>query len=133
MPGIFTNPFRFRASIPPDKIVLDHEVSMDLLWLEDVPILHIVDTHANFQSATVLRSKKPIDIWFTFIECWATLYVGYPNVIRLDQEANFSSSLFKSLVAQTGIELRFLGTEPHNSIGVEERCHDPLRRTFRKL
>lgn len=46
-----TNPICFRAQVPPDKIVFNYELAMDLLCLESVPILHVVDIHTNFQSA----------------------------------------------------------------------------------
>lgn len=41
-------PIRFRESVPPEKIVFNHEIAMDLMWLEKVPVLHVVDTHTNF-------------------------------------------------------------------------------------
>lgn len=126
-------PFRFRASLGPDRIVFNHELAMDLMWLEGNPVLHVIDTHTHFQNATVLRSKRSEDIWAAFVECWASLYVGYPRVIRLDQEASFRATVFDDLATANGIELRFSGTESHNSIGPGERYHGPLRRIFRIL
>lgn len=126
-------PFRFRASIGPDQIVFNHEIAIDLMWLEGNPVLHVVDTHTHFQNATVLRSKRTEDIWAAFVECWASIYVGYPRVIRLDQEASFRASVFDDLATANGVELRFSGTESHNSIGPGERYHAPLRRVFKIL
>lgn len=50
-----TRPFRFGAALPPDQIVFDHEIAVDLVSLEGRPVLHIVDTHTHFQAAAVLR------------------------------------------------------------------------------
>lgn len=48
-------PFRFRSSLPLDELRFNYEVSMDLLWLESGPVIHIVCTQTNFQGAAVLR------------------------------------------------------------------------------
>lgn len=82
---------------------------MDLKWVEGNPILNIVDTHKHFQNATVIRSKRAEDLRFAFVECWASVYVGYPRVISLDHEASFCSKIFDDLTAAQGIELQFLG------------------------
>lgn len=70
-------------------------------------------------------------MWSAFVERWASLYVGYPNVIRLDQEVSFTSELFLDATYAHGITLQFSGTKSHNSIGVVEKYHAPLRCIFR--
>lgn len=55
---------------------------------------------------------------------------GIPKCHPIGPKSKFSSFLFKSLAAQTGTELRFSGTESHNSIGVGEVYYRPLRRIF---
>lgn len=51
-------PFRLCSSILPDELLFNHEISVDLLWLESHPVLHIVCTHTRFQSAAVLRGEN---------------------------------------------------------------------------
>lgn len=119
-------PFRFRASIPPNQIVFNHEVAIELMWLEGNPILHVVDTHTGFQNATILKGKLVYDIWYAFIECLASSYIGYPSIIRLDQEAGFAAESLKDLASAHGIVLQFSGAQSHNSIGSGERYHAPL-------
>lgn len=104
---------------------------MDLIWLDGAPILHIVDTHTHYQNAVFIRSNRAEDIWYASVEGWASLYLGYPNVIRLDQEDSFCSNFFKDVSVAHGIDLRFSGVEAHNSIGPEEMYQDPLRRIYR--
>lgn len=87
---------------------------MGLMWLEVNPVLHIVDTQTPFHNATVLHSKRAEHIWSAFVECWASLYVEYPRVIRLEQKISFSSSVFDDLATANGIELQFSSTEPLN-------------------
>lgn len=100
-------PFRFRASLGQDKIVFNHELALDLMWLGGNPLLHIIDTHTHFSNSIVLCSKKVDGIWATFVEYWASLYVGYPRVIRLDQEASFRASVFDYLSISNGTEFSF--------------------------
>ena len=61
-------PFRFRAAFPPEHVIFNHEIALDLMWLEGQPVLHIVDTHTHFQNAIVIKSKSTRDVWDAFIE-----------------------------------------------------------------
>lgn len=58
-------PYLFSVTIP-DKIVLNHEVYMDLVWLEKRPVppfLHIVDRGTHFSVAEFLEGESAIDQW----------------------------------------------------------------------
>lgn len=58
-----SSPFRFRAPMPPDEILSNHELAMGLVWLEKDPVLHIVDTHTFLQNAEFIRGKTPNELW----------------------------------------------------------------------
>lgn len=64
------------------------------------------------------------------MECWATLYLGYPTVMRLDQERVITSCALRESAAAHGIVLHFSVIESHNSLGVVERYHAPQRCVF---
>lgn len=72
--------------MPPQSIVFNRELSMDLLWLDKVPVLHVVDTHTAFKNAEFIRGKSSKELWESFLRCWVTLFIGYPNTLRLDQD-----------------------------------------------
>lgn len=55
-------PFRFRTTIPPDEIVFNRELAMDLMYLNKKPVLHVIDTATNFQNAVFIRSKSTEDL-----------------------------------------------------------------------
>lgn len=126
-------PHRFRVSFPKEKCIFNHEIAIDLLWLNGNPALHVVDTHTHFSAAAFIKSKSSSCVWNTFIQCWAATYIGYPDIIRLDQESAFMSKEFKSLTNSAGIELKISGVESHNAIGPGERYHAPLRHIFLKI
>lgn len=67
----FSNrPFRLRAALPLGRIIFNHELAFDLIWLEKNPVLHIVNTHKHFQNDVLIRSKRAEDVWYTFVEGW---------------------------------------------------------------
>ena len=126
-------PFRFRATISPDNIIFNREVSMDLMWLNKRAVLHIVDTATSFQNATFIRSQSSKELWNDFIECWASVYTGFPENIRLDRQSGFTADEFRNYAKNVGINLQFSGIESHNALGSGERYHMPLRRVFNVL
>lgn len=71
--------FHFRASLPPHDISSNPEAVIDLVWLKSHPVLHAVCIHTLFQGAALLKSKSAEDIWAAFLECWVSLYIGFPD------------------------------------------------------
>lgn len=133
-------PRSFKVSFPShDEIRFGHELSMDLMFINNQSILHIVDTATRFSAATFLDTNgaeygQTIEgIWQAFIDTWCTTYTGYPNILRVDHADAFKSPRWKELTDKAGIELKISGVESHNSLGLCERYHGPLRRLFRKV
>lgn len=54
----------------------------------------------------------------------------YPNNMRVDQGSVFTSMRWKALTNTEGISLQLSGIEIHNSIGLGEPYHAPLRRIY---
>lgn len=72
-------------------------------------------------------------VWDAFLEAWVTVYVGIPNRIRTDQGSVFTSQFWDNITALHGIDLQLSSIQSHNSIGIGERYHAPLRRIFRVI
>lgn len=89
----------------PDKIIFNHGIAVDLLWFDNKPVFQMVDTHTHFKNAVPIRSKRAGEVWYDFVEGWASVYVGYQNFIRLDQESNFRSEFMSKVTDLMGIEL----------------------------
>lgn len=131
---LFTmKPYRFRVSIPDENIIFNQEVALDLMFIDRTPILHIVDTHTHYQNAIPLKGESAADVWEAFVEAWASMYAGFPSKIRADQGSIFTSNYWRKCTEDVGIELQLSGVASHNSIGVGERYHGPLRRVFRSI
>jgi hypothetical protein len=84
-------------------------------------------------SATFLQGESMADIWSAFLLCWTTIYIGFPDVLRLDAGSVFTSKEFKALATGHGIEFHYSGIEAYNSIASGETMHACLRRVFIKV
>lgn len=103
------------------------------MLIDRTPILHVVDTRTQYQNAIPLKGESASDVWDSFVETWASTYAGFPSKIRADQGSVYTSKYWQSCTDDVGIELQLSGVASHNSIGVGERYHGPLRRVFRKV
>lgn len=97
-----------------------------------IPILHVVDIHTNFSSAEILKRQSIEGIWYAFLKCWASVYIGYPNKMRVDAGSAFTCPRWKQITDITGISVHISGVESHKSISKGEKYHDPLRKIFLK-
>jgi len=127
-------PHRFKVALPNDEIIFNGVVALDLTWLDvgkklKAAVLHIVDTHTHFQNAVFLKGGSARDVWDAFIEAWSSVYVGYPTTLKTDHGKVFTSKSWRDWSSMAGISLDS-GIESHNSCGVVERYHDPLRKIF---
>ena len=125
-------PNRFCVSFGVENVRFNERLLIDIMYLEGKAVLHIVDEGTRFSAARFVSDVSTMTIWKTVITCWATIYTGLPRKILVDQGSQFSD-LFISLGAVSNVEVRLTGIESHNSLGIGERYHQPLRNTFRKL
>jgi hypothetical protein len=49
-----SQPLRFSVRMPDNKLVFNDELSLDILWLNGEPALHVVDTATRFGAAIFL-------------------------------------------------------------------------------
>ena len=75
------------------------------MWIDKTPLLHVVDTQTHFSSALFLQDSSTESVWFAFLECWATIYPGYPDKIRADQCSQFTFAKWENLMKTSGIQL----------------------------
>jgi hypothetical protein len=134
-------PLRFQATIPEeaDRLIFGDELSLDLTFIDGSAIWHVVDTATRFSASTFLDKHgyaygQSVDgVWAAFLECWATVYSGYPDKIRTDARSIFVLPRWCECTDMAGIFLQISGVESHNSLGLGERMHEPLRRIYRKV
>jgi len=122
-------PGRFKFTLR-DDMEFNYQILADIMFLDEKPVLHIIDTATSFQAARFLRNMTTKETWDTLRLAWIDTYVGPPDTIVSDAGKNFTSAEFKANARIMAIEVEEVPVEAHNSIGKLERYHAPLRRAF---
>ena len=126
------SPGRFKFTLKEDRD-FNHSVYMDVLFIDGKPVLQVVDEATVFQAARFLKSMSAIDAWRAFRSCWIDVYLGPPAVVVHDPGTNFHSKEFRGEAMAMNIESKVMPVEAHHSVGIVERYHIPLKRTFKIL
>jgi hypothetical protein len=121
-----------------EELSFGSELSMDLMFINGKAVLHVIDS-ATIQCSNISRFAFRIvrqgsdGIWDAFIDIWCSIYTGYPDRLRIDSGSAFTSLKWKTLTESRGITLSISEVEAHNSLGIGERYHGPLRRVYQKI
>ena len=126
-------PGRFKVSLPPDDIVLNKVVCMDIKSLGGKRVLHIVDRDTEFNAAEFLQNKTAEETWNVYMRAWVTSLIGYSDEIHAYQGPQFRAKECKTFAGMAGIKLTLSDVERHNSLGMGERYHEYLRKTYMKV
>ena len=122
-----------KVSLPPDDIVFNKVVCMDIMSLGGKRVIHIVHNDTKFSAAEFLRNEIAKESWNVYMRAWVTSFIGYSDEIRADQGPQFRAKEFKTVGGMAWIKITLSGVEIHNSLGVGERYHDYLRKTDMKV
>nr|AHF58602.1 polyprotein [Chondrus crispus] len=125
-------PLRFTATIP-EGIVFNRMAILDLMWIQNQPLLHVVDHDTHYSAARFLRGESTKDVWETFLHCWVTMYVGLPDILKADSGSVFTSKRWNEYAENAGVVVEISPVENSNALGAGERYHDPLRRIYLKV
>lgn len=125
-------PQRFNFTLK-DDTEFNHTIYLDVLKLDDRQVLQVVDEATKFQSARFLKSMSAQHAWDAVRACWMDYYLGPPVFAVHDPGTNFHSKEFCENVRAVGTENITMPVEAHNSVGIVERYHIPLRRVYNIL
>lgn len=123
------SPGRFKFTLK-DDCEFNYSVVIDVLYIDRKPVLQVVDEGTAFQAARFLKDMSARTAWDTLRACWIDTYLGPPDRVVHDAGKNFASVEFKQLARSMAIEIREVPVESHNSVGLVERYHTPLRRAY---
>ncbi|KAF1829651.1 hypothetical protein BDW02DRAFT_509477, partial [Decorospora gaudefroyi] len=122
-------PGRFKFTIQ-DDVDFNSQVIVDVVYIDQKPVLHAVDDATSFQAARFLTDMKATTTWDTLRAMWIDMYVGPPDLIATDAGKNFISKEFLDNATSLAIEVKEVPVEAHNSIGKVERYHAVICRAF---
>lgn len=121
-----------KVSFGTENILFNEEVVIDIMYLDEKPVLHMLDAQTQFSAARRIADVSTTNIWKCTIQCWIIIYTGTPYKIKVDQGSAFGNNLI-SVVKTSNIDVVRTGIVSHSSMVIGERYHEPLRKTFRKL
>ena len=120
-----------------EMVVFNRKVALDLMYLDSRPVLHVVDRDTDFGAAKFVpcRTKNPTtaQVWETFVEMWALMYTGLPDIVVTDHASTFTSKDWKFTLTENRVAHVLTGVESHHSNGQVESAHAILRRTYRAV
>ncbi|KAI0994429.1 hypothetical protein K3495_g13753 [Podosphaera aphanis] len=122
-------PGRFKFTLKNDY-EFNYSIIIDVLYIDGKPVLHVIDSSTNFGASRFLTNMTALTTWNTLRYCWIDTYQGPPDQIVHDAGKNFASDEFRQLAKSMSIDIKEVPVESHNSIGLVERYHAPLRRAF---
>jgi hypothetical protein len=123
------SPGRFKFTLKDDH-EFNHSVIIDVMYLDGKPVLQVVDSATAFEAARFLKDMSARTAWDTLRACWIDTYLGPPDMVVHDAGKNFASTEFKQLANSMAIGIKEVPVEAHNSVGLVERYHAPLRRAY---
>lgn len=123
------SPRRFKFTLR-DDINFNFSIIVDIMYIDNSPVLHIVDESTRYQAARWLRDVSAKHTWDTLRLCWIDVYLGPPDYILHDAGKNFVSREFRQLASSVAITTKSVPVEAHWSIGIVERYHAVLRQAY---
>lgn len=125
------SPGRFKFTLRDADIDFNHSIYVDIMYIDNRPVLHIIDEATRFQAARFLRDISTKTTWDALRLCWIDTYIGPPDLITHDAGKNFISREFRQNAKAMSISTKAVPVEAHWSIGILERSHEVLRRVFK--
>jgi hypothetical protein len=126
------SPGRFKFTLKDDRN-FNYSVLIDVLYLDNKPVLQAIDEATAFNAARFLKDMSAKTAWDTVRVCWIDMYQGPPDYFIHDAGKNFSSVEFRQHAYSMATEVKEVPVEAHNSVGKVERYHGPLRRSYEIL
>lgn len=86
-------PSRFRASLPSDDLVFNRTVLIDIMFVDSLPVLHVVDKDTFCSAACFSGDGETSEaVWNSDLRTWVYVYAGHPDAMHTDQGTQFQSA-----------------------------------------
>ena len=123
------SPGRFKFNLR-DDVNFNYSIIVDIFYITGKPVLHVVDEGTRYQAGQWLQNISATHTWDTLRKCWIDTYLGPPDQLVADAGKQFTSKEFNQHATTMGIKVKIVPIEAHNSIGIVERYHGPVRRAY---
>jgi hypothetical protein len=123
---------RFKFILKND-VNFNYSIIVDVMYIENHFILHVIDEIIRFQAAKWLQNISAKHIWNMLRLCWIDVYLNSSDHILTDADKNFASRKFRQFVISMTIIIKTVLVEAHWSIDVVKRYHAELRRAYQMI
>ena len=106
-------------------------LQLDLKFIENKPILHMIDHATRLSSCTLLNSKSAEEVFKGLMTFWLALY-GSPQKMMSDNGGEFSNHLIRELSEKFDITVHTTAAESPWANGLTERHNRTLGEMIRK-
>ena len=86
----------------------NEKLQVDLLFSDDLIVLHIMDVYSKYSILTPVRPKNPLEVWDAFVTCWIGIF-GPPRAIQMDEGGEWKNEARTDFCADRRIKLFFQG------------------------
>jgi hypothetical protein len=62
-------------------------------------------------------------LWDTFVQAWALVYLGMPDEVKTDRGTQFITRDFELVLSYHAVKQQYTAIVPHLSLGANERAH----------
>ncbi len=125
---------RFKFTLKDDaNCNFNYSVIVDVMYIENNLILHVVDDATRFQIAKWLQNIFAKHIWEMLRLCWIDVYLNLFDQILTDVDKNFASRKLRQFAISMTIIIKSVLVEAYWSIDVVKRYHAELRRAYQMI
>jgi hypothetical protein len=117
---------RFKFNLR-DDISFNYSIIVDIFYISGKPVLYVVDEGTRYQAGRWLQNISVIYTWDVLKQYWIDNYLGPPDQIVADAGKQFTSKEFAQLANTMGTKVKIVPVEAHNSVGIVECYHGPIR------
>jgi hypothetical protein len=103
---------RFKFTLK-DEINFNYSVIVDVMYIENHLILHVIDDATRFQAAKWLQNLTAKHTWKMLRLCWIDVYLSSSDHILTDADKNFASKEFRQFVISMTIITKAVFVEAH--------------------
>lgn len=127
-------PKRFRVSFGAEHIRFNKQILMDRMYINEIPILHILDEGTHFPSARLLYFPTSLHFLHGRLSLFArpSFTLDFGIRILADQGSAFRP-LFVGMAGTSNVNNERAGIAAHTSLGIGEIYHQPFSQTCLKV
>lgn len=128
-----SRPRRFKVTVRSDELLSNHITAVDVVYIRNRPVTHVVGEAIHFAAAEYLQSMSPKDTWKAFLKRWSRAYLGPSEFLRVNQGSNFVSRKFLDSADAEDIVSFQAPIESPSTMSHVELYHGPFRTAYLKI